>query len=232
VAVTLSLALRVTVQVVLPLHAPPQLAKYELTPALEVKVTWVPGGNVAVHELPHVMPEGLLVTVPVPVPPRLTFNVAAVRLNAAPTAVLLLTVTVHEAVPAHVPDQPANAEFVPAVAVRVTWVPGLNPAIQEVPQLIPAGALVTVPRPFPDRLTVRESGVTLNAAPKEVLPVSVIAQELWPVQAPDQPAKVELVAALAVSVTWVPEGNVALHVDPQLMPAGLLVMVPVPLPES
>jgi hypothetical protein len=187
---------------------------------------------VALHVLPQLMPDGLLVTVPVPVPDNVTVSVAAVRLNAAPTDVLPLTVTVHEPVPLHAPDHPANAEFVPAVGVRVIWVPGLNPAIQVVPQLIPAGALETVPRPFPDKLTVSESGVTLKAAPKEELPVSVMVQELCPLQAPDHPAKVELLAALAVSVTWVPEGKVALHVDPQLMPAGVLVIVPVPLPES
>jgi len=188
---------------------------------------------VALHVLPQLMPEGLLVIVPVPVPDNVTVSVAAVRLNAAPTDVLPLTVTVHAAVPLHAPDHPAKAEFVPAVGVRVIWVPGLNPAVQVVPQLIPAGALETLPRPFPDKVTASESGgMTLKAAPKEELPVSVIVQEFCPLQAPDHPAKVELLAALAVSVTWVPEGNDALHVDPQLMPAGMLVIVPVPLPES
>lgn len=53
-----------------------------------------------------------------------------------------------------------------------------------------------------------------------------------PVHAPDQPVKSELASGLAVSVTDVPLVNVALHVDPQLMPAGTLVTVPVPLPAS
>lgn len=52
-----------------------------------------------------------------------------------------------------------------------------------------------------------------------------------PEQAPDHPAKIELVPALAVSVMDVPTLKLALHVCPQLMPAGALVTVPVPVPE-
>ena len=51
-----------------------------------------------------------------------------------------------------------------------------------------------------------------------------------PLQAPDQPANVEPDAAVAVSLTDVPLANLALQVDPQLMPDGLLVTVPVPVP--
>ena len=53
-----------------------------------------------------------------------------------------------------------------------------------------------------------------------------------PVQAPDQPANVEPEPGAAVKVTDVPLAKLALHVDPQLMPAGLLVTVPVPVPAS
>ena len=48
---------------------------------------------------------------------------------------------------------------------------------------------------------------------------------------PDQPAKVEPEAAVAVSVSLVPELNDAEHVEPQLMPVGLLVIVPMPVPD-
>ena len=37
---------------------------------------------------------------------------------------------------------------------------------------------------------------------------------------------------VALSVTWVPELNVAVHVVPQLIPAGLLIMLPEPVPEG
>jgi hypothetical protein len=70
----------------------------------------------------------------------------------------------------------------------------------------------------------------LNVAVTEVLAVRFTAQVPVPVQAPDQPANAEPVLGVAVSVTDVPLAKLALHVDPQLMPDGLLVMVPVPAP--
>jgi len=51
-----------------------------------------------------------------------------------------------------------------------------------------------------------------------------------PVQAPDQPLKIELAFGFAVSVTEVPLAKFALHAEPQLIPAGLLVTVPPPDP--
>ena len=52
-----------------------------------------------------------------------------------------------------------------------------------------------------------------------------------PVQPPDHPPNVEVDPGASLSVTTVPAGNEYWHVVPQLMPAGLLVMVPVPVPE-
>jgi len=51
-----------------------------------------------------------------------------------------------------------------------------------------------------------------------------------PMQAPDQPSKNAPLPGLAVRVTTVPEVNEALHVGAQLIPAGLLVTVPVEVP--
>jgi len=51
-----------------------------------------------------------------------------------------------------------------------------------------------------------------------------------PEQAPDQPAKNELAFGFAVSVSDVPLANLALHAEPQLIPEGLLVTVPPPVP--
>jgi hypothetical protein len=47
---------------------------------------------------------------------------------------------------------------------------------------------------------------------------------------PVHPANVEPADGEAASATPVPEVNAALHVAPQLIPAGVLVTVPVPLP--
>lgn len=51
-------------------------------------------------------------------------------------------------------------------------------------------------------------------------------------QAPDHPAKDDPAAGEAVSVTLVLSLKAALHVEPQLIPAGELVTVPIPEPAS
>ena len=51
-----------------------------------------------------------------------------------------------------------------------------------------------------------------------------------PIQAPVQLAKIEPAAGLAVSVTTVLGAKLAVQVVPQLMPEGVLVMVPEPVP--
>jgi len=67
----------------------------------------------------------------------------------AGTAVFAVIVTVHAAVPVQAPDHPAKVEPEKATAVSVTCDPVLKLALHVVPQLIPAGLLVTVPEPVP-----------------------------------------------------------------------------------
>lgn len=54
--------------------------------------------------------------------------------------------------------------------------------------------------------------------------------EVVPLHAPDQPAKVELAAGVSVSVTCVPRLKLAVHVEGQLIPAGVLDTLPAPVP--
>jgi len=64
-------------------------------------------------------------------------------------------VTLQVPVPVQPPPlQPVKVEPAAGVAVRVTAVPVVNAAEHVVPQEIPAGLLVTVPLPVPDRETV------------------------------------------------------------------------------
>src|SRR2546425_202023 len=73
--------------------------------------------------------------------------------------------------------------------------------------------------------------VTANIALTVVAALSVTVQVLVPEQPPPlQPVKVEPAAGAAVKVMAVPLANAAEHVGPQEMPAGLLVIVPIPVP--
>ncbi len=73
--------------------------------------------------------------------------------------------------------------------------------------------------------------VAVNAAPQDALAdrVTVVAADV-PEHEPDQPTKVEPLAAAAVSTTAWPAVNEALQVLPQLMPSGLEMTVPLPVP--
>jgi len=177
------------------------------------------------------MPGGLLVIVPAPGPARLVLSVGPLSLNVAVTEALLVKLNEQAPIPLHAPDHPVNVDPAFGVAVSVTEVPVLNSALHTVPQLMPAGLLVTVP--LPERVTViaGDTEAAVNIAVTEVLPLKFNLQGPVPLQAPLQPAKVELAAGVAVRLTEVSMLNAALQVVPQLMPAGLLVTVPLPVPE-
>jgi hypothetical protein len=96
-------------------------------------------------------------------------------------------------------------------------------------QLIPVGELVTVPAPGPAIVTVT-ARPPLNAAETFVAAVTVTVQALVPEQPPPfHPPKYWPEPAVAVSVTCVLGAKSAEHVPGQLIPAGLLVTVPVPV---
>jgi hypothetical protein len=193
----------------------------------------VPGKEVSTSPNTALLP-GVVVTVEEPCPIPIVTGLAL--LNVAVTAVAAVTVTTHVPVPAQPPPlQPANVELADAAAVNVTCVPLAKFAEQVVGQLIPAGALVTVPVPVPASITdnAKPLVLELKVAVTVVAAVSVTTHVPVPVQPPPiHPANVDPVAADAVNVTWVPLAKLAEQVGPQLMPAGALVTVPVPVPAN
>jgi len=159
VAVTVVAAVNVTTHVPVPAHPPPlHPTNVELADADAVNVTCVPLAKLAEHVVGQPIPAGALVTVPLPVPASTTVNATPVpALKVAVTVVAAFKVTTQVPVPAHPPPlHPANVEPSAADAVSVTSAPLAKFAEHVVGQLIPAGALVTVPAPVPASVTVNE----------------------------------------------------------------------------
>jgi hypothetical protein len=126
------------------------------------------------------------------------------------------------------PVQPLKIDPAAGVAVKATTAPEENAALHVAPQLIPAGLLVTVPLPLPALLIVSVK-VGVNVA-MQLTATDMITLPSLQSASPVQPAKADPADGDAVSVTVLPALNDALQVAPQLIPAGLLVTVPLPLP--
>src|SRR5262249_32090329 len=141
VAVTVVARVGVTVQPPVPEHPPPdQPANVEPPAAVAGSTTPRPAGKLAEQVVPHAMPAGELVTLPLPSPARTTVTDTGAGANAAPTVVAAASVSVHAPVPEHPPpDHPVNTEPAAAVAESVTLVPAVNVAEHVAPQGIPAG---------------------------------------------------------------------------------------------
>jgi hypothetical protein len=112
VAVTELAALKVTLQLVVPVHAPDQLPKVLPLAGVSLSVTAVPGAKfalqvleVALGESEQLIPAGLLVTVPVPPPAAATVN-SSPALKVAATVAAAVMVTLHVLVPEQLPLQP------------------------------------------------------------------------------------------------------------------------------
>ena len=114
------------------------------------------------------------------------------------------------------------------MAVSVTTVLFAKLALHVPGQLIPVGALVTVPEPTPirERVTVPNCvKVAVTELGELIVNVQVLVFMLHdPVHAP----KPYPLPGVAVRVTWEFCVKLAEHVPGQLMPAGLLVTVPLP----
>ena len=177
--------------------------------------------------------EELQLTAPYAVPFSATVTVSfVVVLNVAVTDSAAFIVNWHVPVPPHAPLHPANVEPVPGVGVSVTTVPLLKFAEHVLGQEIPLGELVTVPVPVPAVVTVIGKVEMLNVAVTDSAEVIVTTQLPVPLQAPLQPANTEPLAGTSVSVTTVPLAKSVMQVCVQLIPDGLLVTVPVPVPAA
>ena len=231
-AVTDVAALTVTAQVPVPEQPPPlQPVKVEPAAGVAVSVTAVPPANEPEHVVPHEIPAGALVMVPLPAPVLLTVSAKLWSAKVAVTVCAALIVTVQVPVPVQPPLQPVKVEPAAGAAVRVTTVPVVKEVEHVAPQEMPAGALVTVPLPAPALVTVSAKDDCMNVAVTEVAALIATVQVPVPEHPlPLQPVNVESAAAAAVNVTEVPLVNDAEQVAPQEMPAGLLVTVPLPAP--
>ena len=152
------------------------------------------------------------------------------------TVVFALSVRTQFPTPVQPPPlQPVNSPVL-GPANRVIVVPAGKLAEHVEPQSMPAGLVDTTPVPSPLLVTVSVNvppppPEALNVAVTVVFAVRVTVQEPVPVQPlPLQPANTEPTAGVAVKVTVAPDANLAEQVDPQLIPEGLLVTVPVPVP--
>src|SRR3989442_5546075 len=123
VAVTVVVAVRVRVQEAVPVQPPLQPVKAEPAAGVAVSVTSVPVRYVPEQSVPHVIPAGVLVTVPLPAPLLVTVRMK-VGVKVAVTVVAAVRVTVQEAIPVQPPPlHPVKAESVAGVAVGGTTVP-------------------------------------------------------------------------------------------------------------
>jgi len=229
----------------LPAQLPVQPAKVDPIAGVAVSVTAASLTALAVQMLPQSMPAGDEVTVPEPVPdfvmPSETVVGTVVLKVALQVDVALSAITVLAALPEQLPDQPANADPLAGAAVNVTAVFNGNVTEQTLPQEMPAGLEPTVPPPVPPRVTNRLAVVTGGGAAGVAVAVNVAVQPAFsdntpvklgavPEQCPDQPLKVEPLAAVAVSVTLVLAGKFATQALPQETPAGDVATVPLPVP--
>jgi hypothetical protein len=112
VAVTAVAAVTVTTQVPVPEHPPPvQPVNVEPSAGNAVSVTAVPLAKFAVHVVGQLIPAGLLLTVPLPVPFSFTVSAIPLLLKFAVADSFAVIVKVQVPVPSQIsPPHPANVE--------------------------------------------------------------------------------------------------------------------------
>ena len=182
VAVTAAACVMVTTHVPVPVHPLPDHPRnVEPTAGAAVSVTVVPEAYASVQSVPHVIPAGADVTLPVPTPASAAVSVYVTRSNRAVAATALVPAGTLQVVdvPVHAPDQPANWEFAAGAAVSVIGAVAVSDALHALPQLMPAGEDVTVPVPVPvlDTVTARTlgSGSTESPPLQPVMTINPVA---------------------------------------------------------
>src|SRR3954447_6782754 len=188
--------------------SPDQPVKVELGSDVAVRVTTVPWAKAFAHVAPQLMPAGLELTEPVPVPAGVTVSVlGGLIVNVAITECAASIVTTQSPVPEHPePDQPVKVLFESGVAVNVTSLSKSNVIEQVAPQSIPAGLDATEPVPVPFLLT---SSVCCGWSLKFAVTLCAASIVTTHVPVPEQPEPVQPVNTdpkfgVAVSVTTVP----------------------------
>src|SRR5690349_15780227 len=154
--------------------------------------------------------------------------------NLAITARAALIATVHSPLKVTLsqPDHCAAWECGAGAPLRVRVEPLTKLALHVAPHSIPAGALVTVPAPEPTFSTLSASTGRLKVALTSLSSDIVTSHSPSAVTAsqPDQIGASASPEGLPVSVTVGSSAKAKAQVKPQLMPAGELVTVPVPVP--
>src|SRR5690349_5605957 len=139
------------------------------------------------------------------------------------------------AVPAQAPFQPAKVEPAAGVALKTTFVPSANCAVQLEPQSMPAGLEEMRPAPAPEGVTVTlclpaAAGATASKVTKTFVSATTLkAQPPRPEQPPPQPANCQPGSGTGVRTICVPSARAAEHVVPQSIPAGVDRTLPEPL---
>lgn len=151
------------------------------------------------------MPDGDEVTVPLPFTVTESVWVGVwLFVKLAVTCLSLESDNVHAPEPWHAPLHPANEDdWLAGAAVSVTWVPDAN-VFEHAPvgQLMPEGAEVTVPLPWPDMTTV--SVCVPPLVPTQVPPWQVrVPPQEFP-QEPQLPLSCERSTQLAPQAWVVP----------------------------
>ncbi len=84
--------------------------------------------------------------------------------------------------------------------------------------------------PLGPAVAIREMFCNVKSAVADLLEFIVTEQVPMPEQAPLQPLKLDPADGVAVRTTDVRELKLAAHSGPQVIPAGLLVTIPLPAP--